>query len=358
MLDDLAPLRAMTADVLKKKLHCFPPRPAIQHGVAQTPSTRFPGQGEFRGETTRRGVLLQFVANAPELKHPDPKVEKTRATAKPAAAKDEAEQEGDEKGDKKKGDDDAPKDQVTVEVRDADGQLVRTFRSPAHLGLNRVYWRFERDGVQGPSRNVQEPPKVPPAGREVLPGTYRVTVRLQGEEQTVEAIVLPDPRVDIPMADRVAKDALRAEREQLMSRLHVASQRLAPIAARIAIVKQRLELEDAPKEGDDPLQALRDALKEVEKAHQATLDSIWGERKEVQGISRGNDGLLSKAQRLMGISRTDDAPTATERQGLTRAATYVEQIEQAVAKFLDEDLARFRAAVAASNIGLLPTGGE
>ncbi|MFN3242633.1 MAG: VPS10 domain-containing protein [Planctomycetota bacterium] len=348
VIDDLAALRAMSPELLQKKLHVFAPRTAIMHGVSQTPSTRFPGQGEFRGETARRGLLLQFVANAPELKHPDPKVEKTRE--KPKASKPG----GSDEGDASEVDDDAPKDKVTIEVRDAAGALVRTFRADAHLGLNRVYWRFERDGVQGPSRNVTKPPKLPRAGRPVLPGNYRITVRFQGTEQVVEAVVQPDPRVEIAMDDRRAKDALRAEREQLMSRLHVASQRIAPIGKQVDVVRQRLALEDEPEEGDDPLQPLRDALAAVEKAHQDALDRVWGKEKKVQGISRGNDGLLSEAQRHMRISSTDDAPNKTERDGMVRATRVVAEIEAVIATFVEQDLPTFRKAVADSGIGLLP----
>ena len=204
MIDDISPLRALSASRMAAKLHVFAPRAAIQHGVSQTPSTRFPGQGEFRGETTRSGVMLQLVVNAPELKHPDPDAEEV------AAPEDREASETDEEGEESA--DDTPKDKVTIEVRDADGALVRTFRAGAHLGINRVYWRFERDGVQGPSKDVTEAPELPPAGRQVLPGNYRVTVRFQGEEQTVDAQVLPDPRVQVARADHEAKDALRAPR--------------------------------------------------------------------------------------------------------------------------------------------------
>ena len=208
--------------------------------------------------------------------------------------------------------------------------------------------------MQGPSRSVTKVPDVPPAGRRVLPGDYRITVRFQGEEQSVSATVLPDPRVEIPMEARLEKDALRAASERLMTRLHAASQKIAPVAKQVAVVRQRLALEEKPEEGDDPMQPLRDALDAVEKAHQDTLDAVWGEEKKVQGISRGNDGLLSKAQRHMRISSTDDAPNRTEQDGLVRAEGYVEQIEQRIQDFVEGDLVTFRQAVANSGVGLLP----
>jgi photosystem II stability/assembly factor-like uncharacterized protein len=354
VIDDISPLRALSAARMKEKLFVFEPRPAILHGVAQTPSTRFPGQGEFRGETARRGVVLQFVANAPELEHPDPDFESDDEDASAQASSDKDDAAGGTDGEKGAEAADVPKDKVEVVVEDASGAVVRTFRADAHLGLNRIAWRFERDGVQRPSRKVTKAPDVPPSGRRVLPGDYRITVRFQGDEQSVSATVLADPRVELPMEDRRQKDALRAAREQLTARLHVASQQLAPIQAQLAVVKQRLALEEKPEQGDDPMQPMRDALKAVTEAHQGALDAIWGVEKKVQGISRSNDGLLSKAQRHMRISSTDDAPNRTERDGLMLAESYVEQIEARVKAFVEGDLAAFRRAVGASGVGLLP----
>ena len=93
----------------------------------------------------------------------------------------------------------------------------------------------------------------------------------------------------------------------------------------------------------------------VEEAHQSALDRIWGEEKKVQGISRGNDGLLSKAMGRMRVTGTPDAPNRTERDGVARAASYVEDIERAVTEFPDGDYAAFCAAVEKSGLGLLPS---
>ncbi|HEB54513.1 MAG TPA: hypothetical protein ENI87_14775 [bacterium] len=349
IIDDISPLRTLTPELLGKKLHVFEPRPAILHGVAQTPGTRFPGQDEFRGQARARGVTLQVICNAPELQHPDPEVE--RARERPDVGEGADEHEADET-------DDAAKDEITVEVRGTDGSLIRTFRSKVKLGLNRVRWRFERDGVPGPMKGVYEPPKTPPPGRRVLPGTYELTVRFQGETRKVTAEVLPDPRVEIPMADRVAKDALRQRRERLLTRLHAASQQFAPIAARIDVVRQRLKLDPPPKEGEDPLADLREALQAIDEARKETEQSLWGKERKVQGIARGNDGLIRQAQRQMRISGTDDAPNGTELDAMASAETKVAAVETAVTEFLRGPWQAFRDAVAASSLSLLPDEGR
>ena len=351
VLDDIAPLRTMSPDVLHKKLHVFQPRSAIIHNVAQTPSTRFPGQGEFRGETTPLGVMLQVITNASELKHPDKDIEKSRA--KPDVNQEKEDKGGDD-DDGATNKDEAPKDKVTIEVRDDAGTLIRTFERGVHLGLNRIYWRFRRDGTPGPRRTFQKAQKLPPSGRQVLSGTYTFTIRFQGESQDVTVAVKDDPRVTIPRLDRVEKDMLREQRDALNTRLYAVTQRFTPLKKQVDVVRSRLALEEKPDTGEDPLKAMRDALKAIDKAHQAVNDKLWGKEKKVQGISRSNDGLMSKTMQLMRISGTNDKPNKTERDGMAEATQKVTEVEQVVAEFFATALPTFRAAVAASDLSLLP----
>lgn len=361
VLDDVTPLRTLSAELMQKQLHVFAGRPAIAHETAQTPGSRFPGLGEYRGSTRPRGVLLDIVVNAKELKHPDAKIEKARKKELPAAKPpdkpgDKPAETAEARKDVEKPEKaEEPKDKVTVEVRDASDTLIRTFRADVHLGLNRVSWRFERDGAPGPARELQEEPELPPPGREVLPGDYTVTVRFQGESQTTKVTVLPDPRVVIPMADRVAKDALRERRQQLQTDLRRATQRLARSKRDIDVVEKRLAVEPKVKKGDtDPHQALRDALTAVNKALEEVEEKLWG-RKPVQGINRDDEGLMSQVQRLFFVTGTDDAPNASETAAMTRAAAKVPEVAAAVDAFVTGPLATFRKAVEASNLTLLPS---
>ena len=308
VIDDISPLRTMSAELQTQKLHLFGIRPAIAWETKQTPGSRFPGNDEFRGETLQRGMFLHVLVNASELKHPDPKVEKARDRSKQQEAAELPEPYKNE-----------PRDQVTVIVRDLDGKVVRTFRQGVTLGLNRIVWGLDRDGVQGPSRDWQDEPELPPGGREVLPGAYSITVRFQGEERTEKSVVLPDPRIEITMADRVAKDALRAEREAMQATLREATQRFARARKELDMVERRLALEPKVKAGaTDPHEALRKALDTAKEAAKALDERMWGKQGR-QGIVRDDDTLIRELQGLMRITGTDDAPNATELQMLERA---------------------------------------
>jgi hypothetical protein len=370
VLDDITPLRTLTPALLQQPLHVFPVQPAIAHEVAQSPGSRFPGQGEFRGASRPRGVMLHVIVNAPELKHPEPKVERERQQAKAAAARvatkpDAAAPPADSAGKPSEATPAAteseaakppepPKDQVTIEVRDATGALLRTYREPVTLGLNRLLWSFERDGGPGPSRELQDTPELPPAGREVLPGDYTLTVRFQQHSQDVKVTVRPDPRVEIALADRQAKDALRAQRAAVLADLHQATQRLARCKRDVEVVAQRLELEPKAKPGaTDPQQALRDALRDVKQALEAAEVTLWGQPPK-QGINRDDDGLLAEVQRLLRVTGTDDAPNRTELDSMARAVAKAPEVAAAVDAFVSGPLTKFRAAVAQAGLSLLP----
>ena len=366
IIDDITPLRTLTAAMLQEKLHVFPAQNAIAWITKQTPSERFPGHGEFRGESRERGAFVRVLVKADELAHPDEQIERDRKTAKAAAkpaadatTKEKATDDAAKSADKPAADSPKkpkpdPKDQVTVEVRDASGTLIRTFRQPVKLGLNRVIWNLERDGTQGPSRKLEiEIPEVPPAGREVLPGDYELTVRFQGEAQITKLSVFADPRVEVGMQARKDKDAAHARSDALQLALRATLQQLARAKQDVELVRQRLAVEAKPKADDDPQQSLRDALEAVDKAIATTEETLWG-RKPKQGINTPT-GFMRDINECLGVlTSTPEAPNSNELLGLDRADAKLIEVLAAVTNFVAGPLATFRAAVEASGLSLAP----
>jgi len=150
------------------------------------------------------------------------------------------------------------------------------------------------------------------------------------------------------------EDAERAQREQLMQTLHVATQRVARARRELGVVRERLAIEPKPKTGDDPYAAERAALKTIDAALEELDERLWGP-KPVQGINRDDDGLIAKATEQMRVSGTDDAPNATERDAMQRAARRVPAVTAAVEEFVRGPLRAFRDALQQSGLSLLPT---
>nr|MDP9120894.1 hypothetical protein [Acidobacteriota bacterium] len=68
VLDDITPLRGMSASALAEPVHLFAIAPAQQHHNARTPGPSFgAGAGEFQGENRPYGALITYSLNAPGL---------------------------------------------------------------------------------------------------------------------------------------------------------------------------------------------------------------------------------------------------------------------------------------------------
>ncbi|HLQ37183.1 MAG TPA: hypothetical protein VK348_05255, partial [Planctomycetota bacterium] len=359
VLDDLAPLRTLTPELLQQPLHLFAIPDAVQFITAQTPGSRFPGTGEYRGEAVPRGAMLTLITNADELAHADAEQDKPRKAARAAKAAAEAEAKAaaakaDPAQAPKSPSKEPPKDQVTVEVRAADGTPVRTFREGVKLGLNRICWRFDTDGVPGPARELQEDPELPPGnGGEAVPGAYTVTVKFQGQERSEKLALLPDPRTPFDLAAARSKAAARSTVQAIHRDLHAATQRLARSKRDVELCRQRLALEPKPKDGTaDPHQATRSALDQCQKAIDELETRLYGPQGK-QGIVRAQ-GLLNATRENLDITAGWDPPNATERLGLERARQQTDELVAAVNTFVAGPLAEFNTAFASSGLGLLP----
>jgi photosystem II stability/assembly factor-like uncharacterized protein len=379
VIDDIAPLRTMTKDTLSETLKLFAVRDAHQWIRKQTPSERFPGNGEYRGQTLRRGALLQFVVKGDELAHPDEKIERERKAKKAAeeAAKAEAAKNEEKKPEEKKPDEpkaedkpaetaktdepkaedkkpEEPKDQVTITIRDQTGHVVRTYREPVKLGLNRIFWEFERDGEAWPQRElVTETPEFAPPGRPVLPGEYEAVVRFLGVEQSAKFRVLPDPRVEVPMQARIEKDNLLASALEGTRIYRDALQRYARAKKDIDLVRARLDAEPKPKKGaDDPNKPLRDAIDAVQKEVDACDEALFG-KKPQQGIALGEGFQHDFFEQMGRINDTPDAPNETERIAVDRAKQKATEAAARIDAFLNGPKKTFVEAIEKSGLAWL-----
>ncbi|MGE0812320.1 MAG: glycosyl hydrolase [Vicinamibacterales bacterium] len=237
ILDDLAPFRQWSDETAATDVRLFTPREAYRTGVF---AGGFGGGSATAGANPPNGAIVDFwLAKVPE-------------------------------GD------------VTMDVLDAGGQVVRAFSTkkpdasappsldppPATLtvkaGLNRVVW------------NVRRAPVVPvpglytfgfTGGRQALPGAYQVRLRAAGKTLTAPLTVRLDPRVTTPMSDLVAQDTLGARVETEVNEIHRGVIRLRNARAQVEDLVSRAKTMDGgaaiEKAGTalvDRLNALEDTL--------------------------------------------------------------------------------------------------
>ncbi len=171
ILDDITPLQQVGADVFARRAHLFAPRPAYRFRLITSPSTTY--DDPTAGQDPEYGASINYYLRAPAARAP------------------------------------------TLTIRDQAGQVVRVLRGRNVAGVNRVHWDLRGE----PSAEIRlltspmhAPELVPgPDGRPapyitrltVLrpPGTYTVTLSVDGVEQTQPLEVRKDPNSAGTLAD-------------------------------------------------------------------------------------------------------------------------------------------------------------
>ncbi|HEY0139679.1 MAG TPA: hypothetical protein VGF48_02225 [Thermoanaerobaculia bacterium] len=378
VLDDIRPLRSASKETMAKKLHLFAVPDALQYTTRQKEGARFTGDTEFRGENEPYGALLTYSLNAPGLPHPVEAKERERrekerepqrrprigesgvpetsedvpkepeATAAKKEQKKEQKPEDQKTGDAKpKGDKDP---EVDIHVSDASGKVVRKFKGPARLGVNRASWDLSRDEFKQPPREGGNP-FGPQSGPELPPGTYTVTIKYAGEEAKQTVRVSADPRERYTAEQRQAKFDAVTRAGRLQETLVEAIDRVQKTRADIDAVTNKLKKPDAEPDAEpDPLAKSGSALKEK-------LDKIerrlWTPPRQ-KGIPAENDALAKLQYPMYAMQSSWDAPTPAQLEYFARAETFARGVLDDLNKLFAEDVAKFREEVRKQNVVLLP----
>ena len=279
-LDDVSPLRQMTAATQNEDVHLFQPRPTV----------RFHGPGFFitsgipAGMSPPAGAVIQY-----SLKE-------------------------------------APKDPITLEILDAQGKGVRKFSSkksgeptspeeeefpqlagpgeslPVEAGLNRFVWNMQ-----------SEPPvRVPGAvswggrlsGALVVPGTYQLKLTVGGKTYASTVEIRKDPRVAASEADLEKQAELAARIRNSVNEGHQAVNQIRGVRSQLDALQKRLG-------GGEKSKPILEAAEALSKKMSAVEEKI------IQPKSKSNEDPLNypiqTAEQLVALQGTvesaDTAPT-------------------------------------------------
>ncbi|MCK5572943.1 MAG: hypothetical protein KAJ12_09295, partial [Bacteroidetes bacterium] len=263
VLDDLTPLRVIAREgvqVLDEPLRVLDVPGAIG-ALGRNPSGELaPGSSEFTGENRPFGARITFIAN------PDTAREKAKEN----------------KGKKQKA-----ADEITVEVMDSEGTVVRTFKQKAKRGINRFTWGINRWGPRFPSQEKPKPDTPERSGPLVLPGKYVVRLTMDEHRDSAEVDVKLDPRIQISESD--LKDYY-AYLDTFIESIGIATE----AADRLREANKTIGQFNALLAGQES-----DTVKELQKTGKTLQDSITAllhliNEKETKGITRAPDLLGSK----------------------------------------------------------------
>jgi photosystem II stability/assembly factor-like uncharacterized protein len=185
ILDDITPLRQLTAEAVARPVHLFRPQQAWRFRWNKNTDTPLPPD-EPAGQNPPDGATVHYYLNADARGPVTLEVLDERGTLVRKYSSDD------------------PREPL-VEGRNTPDYWIRPYRPLARTrGLHRFVWdlHHERPDVASFSYPIaaiyQDTPRVP-VGSWVVPGTYTVRLSVDGQSQTVPLVVKMDPRVKTPI---------------------------------------------------------------------------------------------------------------------------------------------------------------
>lgn len=349
VVDDYSALRGLTEADFKVPLKLLSLTDGQQYESKVAPSSRFTGSGEFRGENEPYGVLITFMASGNELTHPDVDKDKERLITLRAKKAVEIIKEKGKKGENTE--DKKLPAKVTVKVANTAGDVIRTFKADVHQGINRIVWDMTQDGIlYAPPSEVPED-GIKPAGLEVVPGTYTVTVEHSDNSVTGSVEVLKDPLSPFSDEERAANfsalmelQALDETMQNALREVMGAQRDLELLDKLIKAAKVNAE-EDVFKELSEKVKGLKDAFREAEETFRTPSD--------VAGIVFDDDKVSSiMFDAYAYLASTKGAPNDAAWKQLAKVEIALHKAIEDLNKLIVVDLVAFKAEVDKAGIGL------
>ncbi|HZS48854.1 MAG TPA: glycosyl hydrolase [Blastocatellia bacterium] len=321
VLDDITPLRQIDANTANSASHLFTPAAAYRLHYPDQVDSRHPV-----GENPPAGAIIDYYFK------------------------------------------EAPKSEVTIQIYDGKGKLVRKLSSvenkediqppewpdqvrevktiPANAGLNRYVWNLRYD----------DPVKVPgafysgsgPRGPLVLPGKYELRMTVDGKTQSTTLEILSDPRAKVAAADLEKQFALSNQVYQSISTLHSAINQVRDLKAQIQLLDKRFE-------GDAKMQAM------LKMADNLATKLSAVEEKLIQVNMKGSEANLAFPNMLneefdtfaSSVESADAAPTEQQYQIYKMLSTKLETQLGILDQIISTDVTSFGDAAKKENIPIL-----
>ncbi len=364
ILDDIRPFREIArtkGKVLEQDFKVFPAPDAWLAEFRSVDGLRFTGDAFYQGNNRWPSAMISLWVKPPpakETKKEPVKAEskdkkgKEKMAEKAEAAKTEV-AEGEEKTEE--GSEDrrgrgGKDDKVKVLVMNTAGDTIRTFSTKVDTGLVRISWNLREDGVRYPSRREAKPDDDQPSGYEVVPGTYKLMLTYKGNTDSTMVTVHADPRMDIPMANRLAQRAAYDDFYKVVEKAAAGFERLQEAKKTFKLVDQALT--NAP-----------DSLKkEISKLGKSLQDSIASLEKRymvpdgLKGIQRDPDNLQGKLWRTSSyINASEGAPNQSARIMIEQTRKEVAAVLDDINRLMEKDFAEYRKKVEAVQFSLFKT---
>jgi photosystem II stability/assembly factor-like uncharacterized protein len=294
IVDDISPLRALSAQVLASNAVLIPGKPVEQR--IQGNGGWAEGDASYAGDNPASGAPITYYQKARHVIG-----------------------------------------RMKIEILDAKGNVVDEVPASKRRGLNRVSW---------PMRT--KPPQVPPAaslagssafGERFLPGTYTVRLTKAGQVSTAPLVLTLDKRATFSVADRQAQFAAAERVKGMFARMSTLVAQINGVRGQAATLAQSATAPADVKAAAAQLNARADELR---KLIVATKEG---------GAITGEERLREHVDDVYGaITSVEDRPTNYQMARVDALDRELKEVEAQWAAFQSGDLATFNGRLRAASL--------
>jgi len=237
---------------------------------------------------------------------------------------------------------------VRIIIEDKEGKKIRELKGAKEAGINRITWDLRYD----PPLQIdggQMARRFRARGPDVLPGEYKVTLKVIDQEMTKTVKVVGDPRIDISFEDRKAQhDALYAL-YKLYPILGSADRTSNNIKKKIA------DMEKTLKKVSDVPESITEKAKAISKEMEDIRLKLFGDPK------LGWRGLrLSVRGRLLMVGRAvggyTGTPSERQLQQIKKNSEELKALIKRINRVIEEDIPELNKLMNENNIPHLIPG--
>jgi photosystem II stability/assembly factor-like uncharacterized protein len=242
---------------------------------------------------------------------------------------------------------------VKITIADSTGQVIRTMYGPSKYGINRVSWNLRYDGPKRlnflpPNERDQEEEFFfdPNTGPTALPGTYKISVTVNGKTESQSVEVQNDPRFKLESSALLAQFKLATELRDEVSALNESLNRLNSLHKQITSLQEMLGGEEGQEAAVNvsykPVLEEARALDKKLTSLQSPLynsDVQPGSQDDIHYLQRFHERLQSVMRSVMG--GYGEAPKDIQIEAAAEMRKELESRLQEFNGFLNTEVAAF-----------------
>lgn len=293
VMDDILPFRALaqtSGKVLEEPIHAFDAKHAYMvEGVRSVDGARFIANAEYDAPNKTYAPILRLWIQ------PDSVAEKS-------------------------------KKKIKIEIKDASGELIRTFTRSARKGINNIYWNMSMDGTRFISRRPVRKDSDLPSGMRVAPGTYEVVFTYSNMKDSSTIELKADPRYPF---NEDAYQRMIAYSKDVQGTIDLGFRAFEQVKASKKAMKN---VKSMYYQFDKDTKTTLDSLAKDMKKELASIEELFMQKDGLKGIQRENNNITGYSWMTMSYMEDSDWTMGASQMTELMYAKLKYSIEEAVEK--------------------------